>query len=144
MGCFGEIKSMNFSLYGQWLGLISVILLIALGVVNFLGNIVFCIVGWVIALIILFVEIPLCLKFCPTSPKFDAFISRFENSWFRAIMYLVFAIVMFLSHLLGSSTLIVCGVVLLLSAISYLAAAIMGQAFASTGFLGGTGVNNVV
>ncbi|KAI8094517.1 hypothetical protein BDF21DRAFT_408927 [Thamnidium elegans] len=73
----------------------------------------------VIALIILFVEIPLCLKFCPTSPKFDAFISRFENSWFRAIMYLAFAIVMFLSHLLGSSTLIVCGVVLLLSAISY-------------------------
>ncbi|KAI8374674.1 TVP18/Calcium channel flower [Radiomyces spectabilis] len=132
MGCVDEVKSMNFALYGQWLGIASIILLIALGIVGFIGHVVFSIVGWVIAVILIFVEIPLCFKFCPTSPKFDTFIAYFENCWFRAIMYLVFAVVMFLSNLMGASPLIACAVCLLLAAISYGAAAAMGQAFASS------------
>ncbi|KAI8881713.1 Golgi apparatus membrane protein tvp18 [Backusella circina FSU 941] len=135
---------MNFSLYGQWLGVASIILLIALGIVGFLGHVVFSIVGWVIALILIFVEIPFCFKFCPTSPKFDSFIAYFENAWFRAILYLVFAVVMFLSNLMGASPLIACAVVLLLGAISYGIAALKGQSFASSRILGGTGVDNVV
>ncbi|KAI8988951.1 putative clathrin-coated vesicle protein [Pilobolus umbonatus] len=144
MTCFSEITSMNFSLYGQWMGLVSVVLLIVLGIVGFLGHVVFSIVGWVIALLVAFVEIPFCTRLCPTSPKFDSFLSYFENSWFRAIMYIVFAVVMFLSNLLGASSLIACGVTLLLSGLCYMAAAAMGQSFASSKFLGGTGVDNVV
>ncbi|KAL0080129.1 hypothetical protein J3Q64DRAFT_1752833 [Phycomyces blakesleeanus] len=145
MGCFGEIRSMNFSLYGQWLGLASIALLIALGIVDLTKHVVFSIVGWVIAFIIIMVEIPLCFKMCPTSPKFDTFVAYFENSYFRAAMYLVFAIVMFLSNLLhGATPLIACAVCLLLAAISYGVAAVMGQAFASSSLIGGTGVDNVV
>ncbi|KAI8333651.1 Golgi apparatus membrane protein TVP18 [Chlamydoabsidia padenii] len=145
MGLFSEAKSMNFSLYGQWLGIISIILLIALGIVNFLSHVVFSIVGWVIAFLLVLVEIPLCLKLCPTSPKLDSFISYFENSYFRAVMYLIFAVVMFLSNLLsGATPLIAPAVSLLLGAISYLVAALKGQSFASSKILGGTGTDNVV
>ncbi|KAI9018588.1 Golgi apparatus membrane protein TVP18 [Phycomyces nitens] len=145
MGCFGEIRSMNFSLYGQWLGLASIALLIALGIVGLSGHVVFSIVGWVIAFIVMMVEVPLCLKFCPTGHRFDGIAPYFENSYFRTAMYLVFAIVMFLSNILhGATPLIACAVCLLLAAISYGAAAVMGQAFASTSMLGGTGVDNVV
>ncbi|KAI8370643.1 golgi apparatus membrane protein TVP18 [Radiomyces spectabilis] len=144
MGCFDEIKSRNFSLYGQWLGIASIILLIALGIVGLQSHIVFSIVGWVIAFILLMVEIPLCLKVCPTSPKFDGFIAYFENCYFRAVMYLIFAVVMFLSRLMNTGPLIAAAVCLLLAAISYGAAAVMGQSFASSRILGGTGVDNVV
>ncbi|KAI9495660.1 hypothetical protein BDB00DRAFT_759738 [Zychaea mexicana] len=124
MGVFSEFTSLNFSLYAQWLGIISICLLIALGIVGFISHIVFSIVGWVIALILIFVEIPLCLKCCPTSPKF-------------------FAVVMFLSNILNTGPLIAAAVTLLLAAISYGIAAMKGQSFASSRLLGGTGVDNV-
>ncbi|KAG2235594.1 hypothetical protein INT48_002368 [Thamnidium elegans] len=143
MGFFDEIKSKNCSLYGQWLGIISIILLIALGIVGFTGHIIFSIVGWVIAFLLVLVEIPLCLKVCPTSPKLDSFIAYFENCYFRAILYLVFAVVMFLSNLVSVGPLIACGVSLLLASICYGIAAFTGQAYASSKILGGTGVDNV-
>ncbi|KAI7877661.1 hypothetical protein K492DRAFT_165719 [Lichtheimia hyalospora FSU 10163] len=127
MGLFGEFTSLNFSLYGQWLvciGSCDMVVLIVLGIIGFMSHIAFSIVGWVIALILLFVEVPLCIKFCPTSPKF-------------------FAIVMFLSNIISSTSLNACAVVLLLGAICYAIAAIRGQSFASSRLLGGTGVSNV-
>jgi hypothetical protein len=36
--------------------------LIVAGVVSFLSNIVFCIIAWVIAFILVFVEIPFCIR----------------------------------------------------------------------------------
>ncbi|ORY94174.1 hypothetical protein BCR43DRAFT_552072 [Syncephalastrum racemosum] len=124
MGLFGEFRSLNFSLYAQWFGIASICLLIALGIVTFLSHIVFSIVGWVIAVILIFVEIPFCTKFCPTSPK-------------------LFAIIMFLSNILNTGPLIAAAVTLLFAAICYGIAALKGQAFASSRILGGTGVDNV-
>ncbi|KAI9342989.1 hypothetical protein BD770DRAFT_422005 [Pilaira anomala] len=124
MGLFDEVKSRNFSLYGQWFGIISIILLIALGIVDFLSHWIFSIVGWVIAFLLVLVEIPLCLKVCPTSPK-------------------LFAVVMFLSNLVNVGPLIATGVSLLLASICYGIAAFTGQAFASSKMLGGTGVDNI-
>ncbi|KAL0083954.1 hypothetical protein J3Q64DRAFT_1737375 [Phycomyces blakesleeanus] len=144
MGIFAEFASRNFSLYAQWFGLVSIVLLIALGVVSLISNLVFAIIGWVIAFILVFVEVPLCTKFCPTSPKFDGFVSTFENSYLRAGLYLVFAIVMFLSRTISTTTLIIPGVTLLLAAISYGIAGFKQQPHASTTMLGGTGVDNIV
>ncbi|KAG2221804.1 hypothetical protein INT45_013300 [Circinella minor] len=144
MGLFSEFTSRNFSLYAQWLGIISICLLIALGIVGFLSHVAFSIVGWVIALILIFIEIPLCIRWCPTSPKFDSFITYFENCYFRAILYLCFAIVMFLSNILNTGPLIAAAVTLLFAAICYGIAALKGQSFASSRLLGGTGVDNVV
>ncbi|KAH8554805.1 hypothetical protein BGW37DRAFT_211371 [Umbelopsis sp. PMI_123] len=144
MGLFDEFRSKNFSLYGQVFGIISIILLIALGIVTFLSHVVFSIVGWVIAFILILVEVPLCMRMCPTSEKFDTFVRYFENTLFRAVMYLVFAVVMFLSSLLNTGPLIAAGVSLLLGALCYGFATVKGQGFASSSLLGGTGVDNVV
>ncbi|RCH78061.1 hypothetical protein CU098_000140, partial [Rhizopus stolonifer] len=76
-------------------------------------------------------------------PNNDTFISYFENCYFRAAMYLVFAVVMFLSNLLNVGPLIATGVSLLLAAICYGIGAATGQAFASSRLFGGSGVDNV-
>ncbi|CDS12609.1 hypothetical protein LRAMOSA04795 [Lichtheimia ramosa] len=144
MGVLDEFASRNFSLYAQWCGIISIILLIALGVVSLLSNIPFAIIGWVFAFILVFVEVPLCTKFCPTSPKFDNFVARFENSYLRAALYLVMAIVMFLSTIVNTTSLVAPAVTLLFAFICYAIAAVKQQPHASTKILGGTGVDNVV
>ncbi|GAA5801249.1 hypothetical protein HPULCUR_006694 [Helicostylum pulchrum] len=126
------LMSNDIMRYTGRLGIISIILLIALGIVGFTGHVIFSIVGWVIAFLLVLVEIPLCIKVCPTSPKLDSFIAYFENCYFRAILYLVFAVVMFLSNLKGTGPLIACGVSLLLGSICYGFAAFKGQAFASS------------
>ncbi|CAO3606797.1 unnamed protein product [Mucor fragilis] len=144
MGFLDELKSRNFSLYAQWLGVISIALLIALGVVTLTSNPIFAIIGWVIAFILFFVEVPLCTKFCPTSPRFDSFIARFENAYFRGAVYIVFSVVMFLSTIINTTVLVVPAVTLLLTFISYVIAALKKQPYASTKILGGTGVDNVV
>ncbi|KAI8983487.1 hypothetical protein BDB01DRAFT_790980 [Pilobolus umbonatus] len=89
MGLLEEFKARNFSLYAQWLGLLSILLLAILGGVTLATNTVFAIVGWVFAFMLVFVEVPFCTKFCPTSPKFDKFVSVFENSYYRGILYLM-------------------------------------------------------
>ncbi|KAI9343837.1 hypothetical protein BD770DRAFT_397951 [Pilaira anomala] len=144
MGILEEFKSRNFSLYAQWLGVVSLALLIALGVITLGSNPIFAIIGWIIAFILFFVEVPLCTKFCPTSPNFDGFIARFENSYFRGIMYLVFSVVMFLSTLIKTTSLVAPAVTLLLTFICYGIAGFKNQPHASTKILGGTGVDNVV
>ncbi|KAI7874611.1 uncharacterized protein EV154DRAFT_527023 [Mucor mucedo] len=144
MGVLEEFKSRNFSLYAQWLGVASIALLIALGVINVLGNPIFAILGWVIAFILFFVEVPLCTKFCPTSPRFDGFVARFENSYFRGAMYLLFSVIMFISTVVKTTTLVVPAVTLLLTFLSYVIAGLKNQPHASTKILGGTGVDNVV
>ncbi|GAN04794.1 Golgi apparatus membrane protein tvp18 [Mucor ambiguus] len=184
MGFLDELKSRNFSLYAQWLGVISIackdsyqvlpsmninqeflLVLIALGVVTLTSNPIFAIIGWVIAFILFFVEVPLCTKFCPTSPRFDSFIARFENAYFRGAVYIIFSVVMFLSTIINTTVLVVPAVTLLLTFISYgkfrsdavmhpheltqclgfiVIAALKKQPYASTKILGGTGVDNVV
>ncbi|CAO3608016.1 unnamed protein product [Mucor hiemalis] len=144
MGVFEEFRTRNFSLYAQWLGIVSIILLVVLGVFTLTSNPIFSIIGWVIAFILFFVEVPLCTKFCPTSPKFDGFISRFENSYYRGAMYIIFAIIMFLSTTINTTSLVAPAVTLLLTFICYVIAAVKKQPHVSSSVLGGTGVDNVV
>ncbi|KAI8342406.1 hypothetical protein BC941DRAFT_368091 [Chlamydoabsidia padenii] len=140
-----ELKSRNFSLYAQWGGVVSIILLIILGAISFLGNIPFAIIGWIFAFVLVFVEVPLCIKFCPTSPRFDTFVSNFESSYLRGALYMVMAVVMFLSNTIGSATLLnLPAVILLLTSLCYLIAGFKQQPHASSKMLGGTGVDNVV
>ncbi|KAL1923195.1 uncharacterized protein VTP21DRAFT_9571 [Calcarisporiella thermophila] len=142
MGFIEELKSKNFSIYAQWAGLVSILLLLIFGILGVvtLGNLVFGIIGLIMAAILAFVEIPLCLKCCPVSDRFDGFIKVFENHYLRAVLYLVFAVVMFLSHFLGSTGLIAAGVALLLGCIFYAIAAFTHQEHAASSFTGGASV----
>ncbi|KAF9548892.1 Golgi apparatus membrane protein tvp18 [Mortierella hygrophila] len=152
MGLADEFRSGNFSLYGQWqkrdhfstkFSARFVLGLIVFGVVSF--HVFWSIIAWIMAFLLVFIEIPLCLKCCPTSAKFDNALQQFQNSYFRAVAYVVFAVVMWLAVGLGGRTLqIVSALTLSFGAVSYVIAAARHQTPASSTITGGTGVSTIV
>lgn len=95
-------------------------------------------------LILIFVEVPLLLRICPTSEKFDVFIRRFTTNYMRAIMYGLMSLVQWLSLIRKTTSLIAAAVLLLASAICYLIAGLRGQGFVGSKTLGGQGVAQMI
>jgi hypothetical protein len=93
---------------------------------------------------ILFIEVPLLLRICPTSSKFDDAIRKISTNWTRAAAYCVMSVVLFLSLLKTASSLIATAVFLALTAICYLLAAVKGQSFVGSKTLGGQGVAQMI
>ncbi|PSN67363.1 hypothetical protein BS50DRAFT_634738 [Corynespora cassiicola Philippines] len=142
-----EFKSRNFSIYGQWTGVLCIVLCFALGIANifhFNLLIIFSIICLVCSLIILFIEIPLLLRICPTSSAFDGFIRRFETNYMRAAIYLVMSIIQWISIVVDASSLIAAAIFLLLAASFYALAGVKGQAFQGSKTLGGQGVAQMI
>jgi len=142
-----EFKSRNFSIYGQWTGVICILLCFALGIANIFNFslvIIFSVICLVCAFIILFIEIPLLLRICPTSPAFDAFIRKFATNYTRAAIYLVMSIVQWLSIIVKATSLIAAAILLLIAAAFYALAGIKGQQFQSSKTLGGQGVAQMI
>ncbi|KAI1429893.1 hypothetical protein F5Y12DRAFT_709896 [Xylaria sp. FL1777] len=144
-----EFATRNFSIYGQWLGILSMILCFALGIANFFNLfhillIIFAIICLVSSFIILFLEVPLLLRICPTSSTFDAAIRRVSSNYMRAAVYLVMAIVQYLSIIVNPSSLIAAAVVLTLTSVCYALAGFKGQAFVGSKTLGGQGVAQMI
>ncbi|KAF2865849.1 hypothetical protein BDV95DRAFT_585202 [Massariosphaeria phaeospora] len=144
-----EFKSRNFSIYGQWTGVLCIILCFALGISNFFNLfkpllIIFAIICLVCAFVIVFIEIPLLLRICPTSPVFDGFIRRFETNYMRAAIYLVMSIIQWVSLVIHPSSLIAAAVFLLIAAIFYALAGVKGQAFQGSKTLGGQGIAQMI
>ena len=96
------------------------------------------------AFVIVFIEIPLLLRICPTSQTFDAFIRRFETNYMRAAIYGVMSVIQWISISYKVSSLIAAAVLLLIAALFYLAAGIKGQAFQGSKTLGGQGVAQMI
>ncbi|GAB1315950.1 Golgi apparatus membrane protein tvp18 [Madurella fahalii] len=143
-----EFATRNFSIYGQWLGILSMILCFALGIANIFTFYVFIIIFSVICLvssfIILFIEVPLLLRICPTSAGFDAAIRRISTNYMRAAAYAVMAIVQWLSIIARATSLIAAAVLLTFTGLCYLLAGIKGQAFVGSKTLGGAGVAQMI
>ncbi|KAF9978011.1 Golgi apparatus membrane protein tvp18 [Actinomortierella ambigua] len=99
----------------------------------------------IIAFMIIFIEIPLCMKCCPTSPKFDAFMTQFQNSYVRAVGYTAFAVVMWLAVGLGGVTWqTISALFLTITAVSYSVSAARHQTPAQSTLTGGSGVSTIV
>ncbi|ORX98752.1 Golgi apparatus membrane protein tvp18 [Clohesyomyces aquaticus] len=142
-----EFKSRNFSIYGQWTGVLCIFLCFALGIANifhFNLLIIFSVICLVCAFIIIFIEIPLLLRICPTSQGFDSFIRRFETNYMRAAIYAIMSVIQWISISVAASSLIAAAVMLLVAALFYLAAGIKGQAFQGSKTLGGQGVAQMI
>ncbi|KAH7401105.1 hypothetical protein DE146DRAFT_493387 [Phaeosphaeria sp. MPI-PUGE-AT-0046c] len=142
-----EFKSRNFSIYGQWTGVLCIFLCIALGISNiFHANFViaFSIVCLVCGFVIIFIEIPLLLRICPTSAKFDTFIRKFGSNYMRAAIYGVMSLVQWLSIIAMATSLIAAAVVLMIAAIFYALAGLKGQQFQGSKTLGGQGVAQMI
>lgn len=137
-GIVKDLKSFNFSLYGQWFGYINIFLCIALGIANLFhvsAVIAFGIVAIVQGLVILFIEVPFLLKICPLSNNFIEFISKFETNGYRCLFYVVMAIVQWCSIAVKATSLIVVAVGLTISAVSYGIALGKHQEFQNTKIL---------
>ncbi|RYP50416.1 hypothetical protein DL768_004091 [Monosporascus sp. mg162] len=144
-----EFATRNFSIYGQWLGILSMILCFALGIANFFNLfriilVLFAILCLLSSFIILFIEVPLLLRICPTSSSFDAAIRKVSTNYMRAGTYGVMALIQWLSITVGTSSLIAAAVVLTITALCYLLAGVKGQAFVGSKTLGGAGVAQMI
>ncbi|KAJ5439808.1 Golgi apparatus membrane protein tvp18 [Penicillium daleae] len=134
-----EFRSRNFSIYGQWTGVLCMVLCFALGIAN-----IFSPCPPACSFIILFIEVPFLLRICPTSSKFDAFIRRFTTNWMRAAMYAIMCGIQWASLCTGASSLIAAAVFLSIAAIFYALAGLKSQDFVGSKTLGGQGVAQMI
>ncbi|KAI8936882.1 Golgi apparatus membrane protein tvp18 [Plenodomus lindquistii] len=142
-----EFRSRNFSIYGQWTGVLCIFLCFALGIANiFHANFViaFSIVCLVCSFIIIFIEIPLLLRICPTSSTFDTFIRKFSSNYMRAAIYFVMSAIQWISIWPMATSLIVAAIFLMVAAIFYALAGFKGQQFQGSKTLGGQGVAQMI
>ncbi|KAF2429197.1 hypothetical protein EJ08DRAFT_303387 [Tothia fuscella] len=125
------------------------ILCFALGIANLfsfnhIGVIPFSAVCLACSFIILFIEVPLLLRICPTSSKFDEFIRKFSTNYMRAAIYLIMSIIQWVSIAVHPTSLIAAAVVLLATASFYGIAALRKDEFMSSKTLGGQGVAQMI
>ena len=96
------------------------------------------------AFVILFIEVPLLLRICPTSATFDAAIRKVSTNYTRAAAYAIMSAVQFISIVGRATSLIAGAVVLIIAALFYALAGIKGQAFVGSKTLGGQGVAQMI
>ncbi|KAL2854414.1 Golgi apparatus membrane protein tvp18 [Aspergillus pseudoustus] len=143
-----EFRSRNFSIYGQWTGVLCIILCLAVGIANIFSFnavlIIFSILCIVSGCILVFIEVPFLLRICPTSEKFDTFIRRFTTNYMRAAVYTVMSIVQWLSLLKDASSLLAAAVLLLIAGLFYALAGFKNQDFVGSKTLGGQGIAQMI
>ncbi|ODQ78575.1 hypothetical protein BABINDRAFT_39276 [Babjeviella inositovora NRRL Y-12698] len=146
-GFSDDFKARNYSVYGQWTGIISIFVCIGLGIANLFHVsvvIVFGIICIVQGLILVFVEIPFMLKCCPMSDNFVNAITKFEQNWWRVGFYVVMALVQWLSLTVMVTSLICPAIILTFGAVFYAIAALKHQEFVKSSMVnnGGKVVDN--
>jgi len=142
-----EFATRNFSIYGQWTGVICIFLCFGVGLSNLFHVSIMILFGALClasSFIIVFIEIPLLMRICPTSSKFDTFMRRFTTNYMRAGIYLVMAIIQWLSLIHEASSLIAAAVLLTVAAAFYALAGVKGQGFVGSKTLGGQGVAQMI
>ncbi|KAI1826748.1 hypothetical protein F4861DRAFT_529656 [Xylaria intraflava] len=131
------------------LGILSMILCFALGIANLINFfrpllIIFGVLALISSFVILFLEVPLLLRICPTSASFDAAIRKVSSNYMRAATYIVMAVVQYLSVIVSATSLIAAAIVLTFTALCYALAGLKGQAFVGSKTLGGQGVAQMI
>ncbi|CAN6638244.1 golgi apparatus membrane protein Tvp18p [Trichomonascus vanleenenianus] len=143
MGFMDELKTRNFSIYGQWIGVLCIVLCIALGIgniFNFSLVIIFSVICIVQGLIIIFIEIPFLLRICPLTDRFTTFVRMFNQNLPRAGIYLAMAAIQYGSCGIKVTSLLVAAIFLTLASLCYGLAALKGQEFTGSSTLGGAGI----
>ncbi|KAI6250207.1 Golgi apparatus membrane protein [Erysiphe necator] len=142
-----ELATRNFSIYGQWTGVLCIFLCFALGISHLFHVNIMIIFGAIClasSFLIIFVEIPLLMRICPTSSKFDSFMRRFSTNYMRAAIYLGMGMAQWLSLIGEPSSLLAAAIMLTLAAVFYALAGLKGQGFVGSKTLGGQGVAQMI
>ncbi|OBA15170.1 uncharacterized protein OGAPODRAFT_24916 [Ogataea polymorpha] len=131
-GFVQDMKSMNFSLYGQWIGIVLIFLSIALGIANifhFNIVIVFAILAIIQGIILAFVEVPFLLKIFRVPDWFIRGVQTLDQNMYRVLFYVIMAVIQWLSITCMSTSLIALAVLMTIAAICYAVAGVMKQEF---------------
>lgn len=136
-----DAKSRNFSVYGKWLGIVTVILGLALGISNIFRFdliIIFSIIAIVEAVLVLLVELPFLLKICPFTAGFTDVMNKFNANWPRVGFYVILAVIQWLSLIIKATSLIALAVIWTIVAVFYALSAFAHQEFHNSSNSGGT------
>ncbi|AWU76679.1 uncharacterized protein C5L36_0C06040 [Pichia kudriavzevii] len=131
-GFVADMKSRNLSLYGQWIGITSIFLSLALGISNlFHVNIVFVfgIIAIVQAPILALVEIPFLLKIFRIPDSIITFVQSLDTNFMRVIFYAIMAIIQWLSLTCKATSLIALAIMFTIAMFAYAGAMLLGQEF---------------
>ncbi|KAG5991909.1 Golgi apparatus membrane protein tvp18 [Claviceps spartinae] len=143
-----EFQTRNFSIYGQWFGILSMIICLATGISSIFTFlpliIVFAAIAIASSFLIIFIEVPLLLRICPTSSTFDDNVRKISTNYMRAAAYGVMSLLQFLSLLRASTSLVAAAVFLLITSLCYVLAGLKGQDFVGSKTLGGAGVAQMI
>ncbi|GMF71202.1 hypothetical protein B5S28_g2919 [[Candida] boidinii] len=131
-GFIADMKSRNFSTYGQWIGITLVFLCIALGISNLFhvnAVIAFGIIAIVQGVILAFVEIPVLLKIFRVPDWFVNIIQKLDNNWMRVAFYALMAVIQWLSIIPMVTSLICLAILFTINALFYGIAGLTHQEF---------------
>lgn len=147
-GLSSDFRSKNFSLYGQWISILTVFLCLALGIANLFHTslvFIFSIICIVQGLVVLFVEIPFFLKICPLSENFIGFVKKFDGNLPHCGFYLLNAVIQYLSTVVQATSLLVVAIFFTFSSICYALAEFKHQDYVTTSLdpLGTKGSNDL-
>ncbi|RCK63038.1 Golgi apparatus membrane protein TVP18 [Candida viswanathii] len=134
-GLSSDFRSKNFSLYGQWISILTVFVCLALGIANIFHTslvFIFSIICIVQGLVVLFVEIPFFLKICPLSENFIGFVKRFDGNLPHCGFYLLNAAIQYLSTVVQATSLLVVAILFTISSACYALAEIKHQDYTTT------------
>ncbi|KAJ3414367.1 Golgi apparatus membrane protein tvp18 [Chytridiales sp. JEL 0842] len=140
MSIVDEFKSGQFSLYAQWMAIISLLLLVILGFTNFLGVTIFAVLGFIFAGFMFFLELPILTAWCPTGPKTERAVKFFGKPLFRMALYAVFSIVMWLSIMQATTSILIAAVSLSATTVLYGIAVFKKEELSRSEWTGGKGI----
>ncbi|KAL2911826.1 Golgi apparatus membrane protein tvp18 [Polyrhizophydium stewartii] len=119
MSIIDDLKSGRCAIYGQFSALLAFVCLVIFGFFNLISTlIIFSILGWVFAGLIFLIEVPFCASCC-ANENLQRVSRFFQANQFKAILYLVLSIIMWLSTRVATSSLIVSALLLTLTTAFY-------------------------
>jgi hypothetical protein len=141
-----DFKSRNFSIYGQWIGILGMILCFATGISNLftIKVLPWAIVAIIVGVVILFMEVKWLFKCFKTPETFENVVRKINGNYQRFGAYLIASAPMFASAAFKASSLIATGIILLFAALCFLAAGVMNQDYTGSKTLGGGGMSGMV
>lgn len=109
MGLVDDFRSGNFTVYGQWTAILTIVLLIIIGIACFISTLIpFSILSFGFAGVMLLLEVPILTSCCPCAgPRTESFVKFFSNPIFKTCLYAVFAALIWVSLLVATSTMII-------------------------------------